>query len=74
MCGYQHVCMCTMCTYIAPYEARKGVGVTSGYVPSSQCWESNLGLLQKHQVLLTLEPLLQPLSNGSGQRECSFPD
>lgn len=35
--------------------------VTDSYEQSCECWEQNLGPLQEQQVLLCMEPSLQPL-------------
>lgn len=37
-----------------------GTGIVEGYEPPCGCWEPNPIPLQKHQVLMTTEPYLQP--------------
>jgi hypothetical protein len=39
-----------------------------GYVPSSESWDQNLGLLQKHQVRLNLKPLLRVMERRRRRR------
>lgn len=61
---YLHVCLCT--TYIPGTEkAEEGVGFPGTRVTGScellYCWELNLGFLEKQPVLLTVEPLIQPI-------------
>jgi hypothetical protein len=41
-------------------STKVSTGHTDHCVPSRECWEPNLGLLQEHPVLLVTEPSLYP--------------
>ena len=47
--------------FTGPSEARRGHQIPWHELPSGGCWKSNLGLLEGHSVLITMELALLPL-------------
>lgn len=51
---FLHVYLCTICVQ-CPRGQKRASDPTYG------CWELNIGPLEEHLLLLTFEPLLQPV-------------